>query len=146
MNCHTNASRRTPRSSCRVRQAFNENIPVKWARVHHLPADVYLSPKAHVNAAGGCVECHGRNAHMVKVYQAKPLTMEWCVGCHRDPAPHLREPENLTKMGYTPEEGEGERVKTKNNINPPTNCSTCHRWKTPPSCPHKTSTTRRRRA
>jgi hypothetical protein len=53
--------------------------------------------------------------------------MEWCTGCHRNPAPHLREPENLTKMGYTPEPGEGERVKMRNNINPPTNCSTCHR-------------------
>jgi hypothetical protein len=64
---------------------------------------------------------------MVKVYQAKPLTMEWCLACHRNPTPFLRNPDNVTKMGYQPAPGEGEDVKKRNSVNPPTNCSTCHR-------------------
>jgi hypothetical protein len=60
--------------------------------------------------------------------------MEWCVGCHRNPTPYLREAENITKMGYDDEgsvphrkPGEGESVQQQNAVRPPTNCSTCHR-------------------
>jgi hypothetical protein len=127
MNCHSTV-KKDSEVLIPIRTAFAEpDQPVKWTRVHDLPDYVYFSHMAHVNAAVGCEECHGRIDQMVKVYQAKPLTMEWCTGCHRDPAPHLRDPENVTKMGYVPAPGEGERVKTMNNVNPPTNCSTCHR-------------------
>jgi hypothetical protein len=110
-----------------IRQAFAEDEPVHWTRVHDLPDYVYFNHSAHVNAAVGCESCHGRIDQMVKVYQAKPLTMEWCLGCHRNPVPFLRNPENVTKMGYQPQPGEGEDVRKKNDVNPPTNCSTCHR-------------------
>jgi len=60
--------------------------------------------------------------------------MEWCVGCHRDPSKYLRDPENVTKMGYDDEgssphrkTGEGEAWMQTNDVHPPTNCSTCHR-------------------
>jgi len=89
---------------------------------------------AHVNAAIGCETCHGRIDQMVKVYQAKPLTMEWCVNCHKDPTQYLREPENITKMGYDDpasvvhrRRGEGEKVAQRNNVHPTIYCSTCHR-------------------
>ena len=110
-----------------VRAAFAEDEPVHWTRVHDLPDYVYFNHSAHVNAAVGCESCHGRIDQMVKVYQAKPLTMEWCLECHRNPTPFLRNPENVTKMGYQPQPGEGEDVRKKNGVNPPTNCSTCHR-------------------
>ena len=82
---------------------------------------------------------------MVKVYQAKPLTMEWCINCHKNPTPYLRDPANVTKMGYDDPKAmphrthdEGVKFAQKNQImipNPdgklvigaPTNCSTCHR-------------------
>jgi hypothetical protein len=95
--------------------------------VHDLPDYVYFNHSAHVNAAVGCESCHGRIDQMVKVYQAKPLTMEWCLACHRNPAAFLRNPDNVTKMGYQPQPGEGEDIRIKNAVNPPTNCSTCHR-------------------
>jgi hypothetical protein len=126
MNCHTsvlpNSEKLLP-----VRLAYSENEPVRWTRVHDLPDYVYFNHQAHVNAAVGCESCHGRVDQMVKVYQVAPLTMGWCIACHRDPAPNLRLPENVTKMGYEPAPGEGEAVLKKNNINPPLNCSTCHR-------------------
>ena len=64
---------------------------------------------------------------MVKVFQAKPLTMSWCIECHRNPDARLREPENVTLMGYQPRPNEGSEVRAKLGINPPTDCSTCHR-------------------
>jgi len=126
MNCHSTVKKDSD-VLLPVRQAFAEDEPVHWTRVHDLPDYVYFNHSAHVNAAVGCESCHGRIDQMVKVYQAKPLTMEWCLGCHRNPAPFLRNPENITKMGYQPQPGEGEDVKKKNDVNPPTNCSTCHR-------------------
>ena len=81
---------RAPRR--RSAQAFAEDEPVHWTRVHDLPDYVYFNHTAHVNAAIGCETCHGRIDQMVKVYQAKPLTMEWCIDCHRNPTPYLRKP------------------------------------------------------
>ena len=153
MNCHSQV-RKDADSLMPIRQAFAENEPIRWTRVHDLPDYVFFNHMAHVNASIGCETCHGRIDQMVKVYQAKALTMEWCVNCHKDPTPYLRDPENVTKMGYddpkpsggaellswnnTPHRkpGEGERIAKANQIfqaNDPTtprapiNCSTCHR-------------------
>ena len=126
MNCHatvkTNSDVLLP-----VRAAFGENTPIKWVRVTDVPDYVYFNHEAHTNATVGCETCHGRVDQMVKVFQAKSLTMEWCVNCHRDPTPHLRPAEHLTTMGYEPKEGEGDRIKKERSVNPPLNCSTCHR-------------------
>jgi hypothetical protein len=126
MNCHSTV-RKDSDALLPVRQAFAENVPLEWNRVTDLPDYVYFNHQAHVNAAVGCESCHGRIDQMVKVYQFAPLTMEWCVNCHKNPAPHLRDAANVTKMGYVQSPGEGERVLKKNNVSPPTNCSTCHR-------------------
>jgi hypothetical protein len=126
MNCHSTVKKDSD-ALLPIRQAFAENTPVKWTRVTDLPDYVFFNHEAHVNAAVGCEACHGRVDQMVKVYQAKSLTMAWCIDCHKDPTPHLREAANVTKMGYVPMPGEGEKVQKKNNVSPPTNCSTCHR-------------------
>ncbi|MCX5741972.1 MAG: cytochrome c3 family protein [Proteobacteria bacterium] len=126
MNCHTTV-KKDSEALLPIRTAYADIAPVKWTRVTDLPDYVYFNHSAHVNAAVGCETCHGRIDQMVKVYQAKPLTMEWCMGCHRDPAPFLRDPENVTKMGYVPAPNEGQDVMKRNDIHPPINCSTCHR-------------------
>lgn len=126
MNCHTTVKKDSD-ALLPVRAAFAENEPLRWVRVTDLPDYVFFNHEAHVNAAVGCESCHGRVDQMVKVYQAESLTMEWCVSCHKDPTPHLRDPANVTKMGYTPTPGEGERVQKQNRVNPSINCSTCHR-------------------
>src|SRR5262245_8013627 len=100
MNCHSIVKKDSD-ALAPIREAFAEhNDSVKWVRVHDLPDYVYFNHQAHVNAAVGCETCHGRIDQMVKVYQAKPLTMEWCINCHKNPTPNLRKPENITKMGY----------------------------------------------
>jgi hypothetical protein len=126
MNCHSTVKKDSD-VLMPIRQAFAENEPVHWTRVTDLPDYVYFNHQAHVNASVGCETCHGRIDQMAKVYQAKPLTMEWCVNCHKDPAPALRQFEFVTKMGYKPGPQDGVAVMKKNEIHPPTNCSTCHR-------------------
>jgi hypothetical protein len=126
MNCHQTV---LPKSDnlLPVRQAFFENEPLKWVRVHDLPDYVFFNHSAHVTRGVGCETCHGRVDRMVRVWQSKSLTMKWCLDCHRDPEPNLREPSNVTQMGYKPAPGEGAKVKAQLKINPPTDCSTCHR-------------------
>ncbi len=126
MNCHTTV---LPQSEklLPVRQAFAENTPLRWVRVHDVPDYAYFNHSAHVTRGVGCEKCHGRIDKAVKVKQEVPLTMGWCLDCHRNPAPNLRKPENVTVMGYVPAPGEGAQVKKDLNINPPTDCSTCHR-------------------
>lgn len=126
MNCHATVWKESEKL-LPVRQAYFENAPLKWVRVHDLPDYVYFNHSAHVTRGVGCESCHGRIDQMVQVYQHAPLTMEWCLGCHRNPEPNLRDPEKVTAMGYEPAPGEGARIREQNKINPPTDCSTCHR-------------------
>jgi hypothetical protein len=133
MNCHS-VVKSDSDLLAPIREAYGENQPVRWVRVHDLPDYVYFNHQAHVNAAVGCETCHGRIDQEVKVFQAKALTMEWCINCHKDPTPYLRDPANITKMGYddptsVPHRGdsEGADIFKKNAIHPPTACSTCHR-------------------
>jgi hypothetical protein len=53
-----------------------------------------------------------------------PLTMGWCLDCHRNPIPNLRPRDQVTVMGYKPTPADKAQLAT---VNPPTNCSTCHR-------------------
>ncbi len=126
MNCHSQV-KKDSEALQPIREAYAEGTAVRWTRVTDLPDYVYFNHAAHVNATIGCETCHGRIDQMVKVYQHAPLTMSWCVDCHRDPAGSLRKAEALTTMGYKPGPDEGKAVAQANNIHPPTNCSTCHR-------------------
>ena len=62
-----------------------ETKPVKWVRIHNLPDFVYFNHSQHVEVAGvACQKCHGPVEEMEIVYQHEPLTMGWCVNCHRE--------------------------------------------------------------
>jgi hypothetical protein len=130
MNCHKGLHAASNRLEP-VRQAYEYDEPLAWVRVHDLPDYVYFNHSAHVTRGVGCESCHGRIDLMEKVYQAKPLTMIWCLDCHRAPEKHLRPVDKVTTMGYEPT-GEdqismGLRLRKEKDINPPTDCSTCHR-------------------
>jgi len=129
MNCH---ERIAPQSRkllvIRESSAGGESVP--WTRVHDLPDYVYFNHSAHVTHGVSCVSCHSRVDRMEQVHLAEPLTMGWCLDCHRDPEPHLRPPEFVTDLDWVPEEDAieiGKRVREQLNINPSTDCSTCHR-------------------
>jgi hypothetical protein len=91
---------------------------------------VYFNHRAHLNAGVSCVTCHGRVDQMAEVHQVKPLSMAWCLECHRNPAPEIRPRELITKLDWVPDRDPaeiGRELIAKNHINPPTNCSGCHR-------------------
>ena len=113
-----------------VLSAMESGKPLRWVRVHDLPDYAYFDHSAHVGQGVSCVSCHGRIDTMEQVYQAKPLTMSWCLDCHRNPEPHLRPQEYITQLDWEPEEDPvalGARIKESLNIHASQNCSTCHR-------------------
>jgi len=58
--------------------------PIPWVRIHNLPDHVYFSHKQHVTVGKvECQECHGKVEEMEVVYQHSPLSMGWCINCHR---------------------------------------------------------------
>lgn len=66
------------------REYTGKTSPVKWVRIHKLPDFVYFNHSQHVSVQGvSCQTCHGPIEEMDEVFQAKPLTMKWCVDCHR---------------------------------------------------------------
>ena len=129
LNCHatiaTDSRKLEP-----LRESAASGVPVRWVRVHDLPDYVYFDHSAHVTRGVSCVSCHGRVDRMEQVYQAKTLSMGWCLDCHRNPAPHLRPREFVTDLDWIPDEDPdvlGKQLMLENGINPSTDCSTCHR-------------------
>lgn len=62
-----------------------ETQPVKWVRIHNLPDFAYFNHSQHVSVAGiECQTCHGPVEEMEIMYQHAPLTMGWCINCHRE--------------------------------------------------------------
>jgi mono/diheme cytochrome c family protein len=62
-----------------------ESTPVEWVRIHNLPDFAYFNHSQHVSVAGiECQTCHGPVEEMEIMYQFSPLTMGWCINCHRE--------------------------------------------------------------
>lgn len=62
-----------------------ESQPVEWVRIHNLPDLAYFNHSQHVTVAGiECQTCHGPVEEMEIMYQYAPLTMGWCINCHRE--------------------------------------------------------------
>ncbi len=62
-----------------------EEKPIKWVRIHNLPDLAYFNHSQHVTAGQiECQTCHGPVETMEEVYQYSPLTMGWCINCHRE--------------------------------------------------------------
>ena len=130
MNCHAKIHPASPKLQP-VRDSYETGNPVEWVKVHDLPDYAYFNHSAHVTRGIGCVSCHGRIDHMEVVYQHEELSMGWCLRCHRQPEQHLRPPSEVTNMAWQPPGGDqlafGAKLRDERNINPPTDCSTCHR-------------------
>lgn len=129
MNCHKSVWTTSPKLLA-VRESYANGTAIPWVKVHDLPDYVYFNHSAHVTRGIGCASCHGRVDRMVEVFQAQPLSMGWCLDCHREPERHLRPADQVTNMSYAPPEDQlalGLRLREQNNINPSTDCSTCHR-------------------
>ncbi|MDP2540370.1 cytochrome C [Tenacibaculum discolor] len=73
--------------------------PVKWVRVHNLPDFAYFNHSQHVTVGGiACQKCHGPVEEMEEVYQYSPLTMGWCIDCHKATKVDLKGNEYYAKI------------------------------------------------
>jgi mono/diheme cytochrome c family protein len=73
--------------------------PVKWVRIHNLPSFVYFNHSQHVNVAGvECQTCHGPVQTYEIQKQFAPLTMSWCINCHRKTEVKMEGNEYYTKI------------------------------------------------
>jgi hypothetical protein len=129
MNCHAVVKKDSPLLE-KVRASWETGEPLHWQRVHILPDYAYFNHSAHLAAGVGCVSCHGRVDQMEVVRQEKPLSMSWCLDCHRNPTPNLRPRSEVTNMawdakaaGYDPAK---DPARTR-QVKPPQYCSGCHR-------------------
>lgn len=148
MNCHAQVKKDSPMLAP-LRDSWVTGKPVPWLRVHKSPDYVYFDHSRHVTRGVGCVECHGRIDQMVTVRQEQPLSMGWCLECHRDPASHLRPTKDYPDLGLKavaatqmdwPKTEDlagrpleqfraeiGKQLVEREKIAPPTECSRCHR-------------------
>jgi hypothetical protein len=129
MGCHGQIWNNSPMLEP-LRRSYFSGRPLRWNRVHHLPDFVYFDHSVHVTGGVGCVTCHGRVDQMALDYQVAPLTMGWCLDCHRDPAPHRRPLAAVASMTWS---GGGTPPPTiahdrpGRTIDALTTCTACHR-------------------
>ena len=58
--------------------------PIEWVRIHNLPDHAYFNHAQHVSVGKvECQQCHGPVEEMEVVAQYSPLSMGWCINCHR---------------------------------------------------------------
>ncbi len=131
MTCHsqlfTNAAMLAP-----VRASLASGKPLHWQRVNSVPDFVYFNHAIHIAKGVACETCHGDVDEMPLMARAEPLSMEWCLGCHRDPAPNLRPPQDVFLMHWRPPPDIADirrRLITMLDIRPETmtDCYVCHR-------------------
>lgn len=115
-----------------VRASYTHETPLNWNRVALLPDYVFFRHDIHVAKGVGCVECHGRVDKMALTVRAIPLTMEFCLACHRDPGPRLRPVDQITNMDWAPvgdisARGRGLIDRYHIRTGELTHCTVCHR-------------------
>jgi hypothetical protein len=132
MNCHrqiwTNADLLAP-----VRESYATNTPLRWNRVHDLPDFVYFNHSIHIAKGMGCATCHGEVDTMPLMYENAPLTMEWCIDCHRNPAKNVRPRAEVYNLHWQPPADPVRAAAMRAalvkeyKLQSLTSCSTCHR-------------------
>lgn len=132
MNCHSVLFEDTAYLEP-VRDSYRTGQSIRWVKVHRLPDYVYFNHSIHINKGVGCSTCHGSVDQMPLVFQAAPLLMQWCLGCHRNPAQALRPIDQVFNMRWKPPSNQEEigrkfmverKIRTTAEL---TSCSTCHR-------------------
>ncbi|MGE0718602.1 MAG: cytochrome c3 family protein [Alphaproteobacteria bacterium] len=135
MTCHSQVWTGAPMLAP-VRHSLASGEPLQWQRVARLPDYVYFDHSIHVSRGVPCVTCHGRVDRMPLTARAAPFEMRWCLDCHRDPAPKLRPPAEVTRLDWSEWEGApdrhrqyGELMMKAYGIEPShlDDCGICHR-------------------
>jgi hypothetical protein len=128
LNCHSQLFADAPLLAP-LRESARSGKPIAWERVHRLPDFVYFDHSIHVNKGVACIECHGRVDQMPLMRRVASLQMDWCIECHRNPLPHLRERSKVFSMLPLNDSDAATvrmlaRLQSEQRL---TDCSTCHR-------------------
>jgi len=86
MGCHTLiAGRNAPEEVTKVREAFQSGEPIEWVRIYKVADHVHYPHMRHIAAGLECQQCHGEVQEMSVIEKVnQPLSMGWCVSCHRE--------------------------------------------------------------
>jgi hypothetical protein len=85
MNCHNILEKQTVEIE-KLKESVQQERPIRWVKIHNLPDFVYFNHSQHVLSGVKCQSCHGPIEQMERVEQFAPLTMGWCLQCHREHA------------------------------------------------------------
>lgn len=128
MNCHSMIGADRPTLQT-VRDSWSSGKSIEWVRVHKVPEYAFFNHSVHITAGVGCESCHGNVAQMEVVSVSQPISMGWCLDCHRNPDQHLRPKDQITTMGWQPPANQAElgaRYRQERKLKPPQDCAACH--------------------
>lgn len=142
MNCHMNISEGPNYGETEIAKIYDavgwdsenakyiENYevkPIKWIRIHNLPDLAYFNHSQHVTAGQvACETCHGAVKEMEEVYQYSPLTMGWCINCHRETKVKVESNEYYTQMHEKLKEKFGDDAEITVEMIGGLECGKCH--------------------
>lgn len=115
MNCHSILEKQTVEIE-KLKEAVDLQRPIRWVKVHNLPDFVYFNHSQHVQSGVACQSCHGAVEKMERIEQVSPLTMGWCLRCHREHA----------KMPVNDFERAALSLKQKQKPTAGLDCASCH--------------------
>ena len=114
MNCHANIVSGTTTGTSEIQKIYDaigydpdsrtyipgyEQKPIEWVRIHNLPDLAYFNHSQHVTVGQlECQDCRGAIEEMDVVKQSSPLTMGWCIECHRETEVKMEGNDYYTEM------------------------------------------------
>lgn len=101
--------------------------PIKWTKIHNLPDHVYFNHSQHVKVGQvQCQRCHGQIQEMDEVFQFSPLSMGWCINCHRQTQVQMDNDYYSIFTKYREEIKSGKRTGVTEEEMGGTECQKCH--------------------
>src|SRR3954471_5402254 len=103
LNCHKQIKANSPllapvREAYDVEKGVDTGKPVPWVWIHKTPDFAFFNHSIHVNRGVSCVECHGKINEMDTVRHEQPLSMAFCIECHRNPETRIRDPKDVFNL------------------------------------------------
>ncbi len=131
MNCHNVVRQGRNTGTTEIEKIFKSletGKPVQWVKVHNLPDHTYFNHAQHVKAGKlACDRCHGDVKTMDRIQQVQPLSMGWCVNCHRQTEVQFVDNKFYEKYTRLHEEiKSGKRIRVTADDLGGTECSKCH--------------------
>jgi len=124
--CHLDTLLRSPLFAA-VQASLRTHRPIAWRRVTALADFVFFSHAAHVRNGVDCATCHGPVQRMSEVYQAAPLTMEWCLACHQAPERYVAVRDTSVSGWQQTDLQRSAQDVRRYDVARLTSCTTCHR-------------------